>query len=96
MTWDKKNKEKLFLTLEQVAIQFNSKRKIWSQGRENFCNKWRILPVTGERMLNACVHEEAQAYGKVIIYNPWAPPHLRMGLSVPKDFAEKFLVLGIP
>lgn len=41
--------------------------------------------------------------GRVIILDPWSGRHLKhlvyaidTGLSIPKDVAEKFLILGVP
>lgn len=54
--------------------------------------------VLGVELAGTCGRRGKRARSKehVIVEDPFFPLHLHKGLKIPKNIAEKFLVLGIP
>ena len=97
MKWDKKNKDRLYDLFHSKAL-----RSFWTREPWETCqNKWvRFLEslciqrvregLNGRWMIG---DRPARDIKHTIIKDPMSCQH---GLKIPKDIAEKFLVLGIP
>ena len=100
MKWDKKNKDRL----RQVV--WEKFRRIYSSTD----NEWAARHLRGRFFMEFGISRIdrplKRAHGfkdRVIILDPWSGRHLNFlvydintGLSIPKDIAEKFLILGVP
>ena len=98
MKWTKKNKERLGQVVwEKFRGIYSSTDNEWAARhlRDRFFMEFGISRI--DRPL-----KRAQGFkDRVIILDPWSGRHLKhlvydinTGLSIPKDIAEKFLVLG--
>ena len=93
MKWNKENKKKLY---EALIIHFD----VMTSGRDR--EEWRAIhSVVQVRMTMRAWHDikdgkwvRAQSKDRIIVGDPCGDR--RDGLSIPKEVAEKFLVLGIP
>jgi hypothetical protein len=91
MKWDIASKNKLYQVLSQKAKEINPVRfrdvVVAAKKWEQFLDSFGILQVEEERF-----EEVSQAY--VFITDPG--PYDGCALKIPKETAEKFLVLGVP
>lgn len=105
MKWDKADKKRL-QDLIGIRLEEIANRKIISYGLPK---KLRHLLLNERDVRFACFFVEfgikycpypTKRKNCVVVANPWfgppAPNVLKAGLSIPKDVALKFLVLGIP
>lgn len=98
MKWDKQNKERL------CRVVWEKFRKIYSSAD----NEWEARHLRSRFFMEfdiLRIHRPLMRpnKGRVIVPDPWSGRHLKnlvydinTGLSIPKDIAEKFLILGVP
>lgn len=105
MKWDWKNKKRLYFLLHRKMVSVCSYQRDYEVWRA-FCRSLGILDAYRDDGHSEWLLEgktpnlydtPAANHKNIIIKDPWfGERQVECGLSIPKDVAEKFLVLGIP
>jgi len=102
MKWDKANKIRLYGVIGEKAKTISSRFVDASQEWEIFLGLHGILHAERSEGDYYCRNPAWEVDGfsgydrkRIIIEDPFSGDHF-LGLSIPKDVAEKFLVLGVP
>jgi len=111
MKWNKENKKRLWRILRKKAMELNNlckKRNLYGLEWREFLKNYGIIEVyRGDTRYEGLSWKELDDNGELKEEKARSPKHIIVkdplfaikdpyGLKIPKDTAEKFLVLGIP
>jgi hypothetical protein len=100
MNWDKASKNKLQQVVwEKFRAIYSSTDNEWAARHL----RSRFFMEFGISRIDRPLTRRNKFKDRIIILDPWSGRHLKhlvydinTGLSIPKDIAEKFLMLGVP